>query len=113
MSEKLPKDEALTRTVTRAIVGLCLFLFLLLGWIVNPKGTSDKFASENLWEALHPYHWLFDTIGFIGFVAFALYIAGWLGKAVYAFTEPKAENSSGLIHLVAAIGFLSIFLMFA
>jgi hypothetical protein len=105
-------SEKLTKVVARSIIGLCLFLFFLMAWVINPNGTSDAFSSENLWEAVHPYHWLFDTIGMIGFTAFALYIAGFLGKVVYTFTEPKEENSSGLIHAVAAIGFLSIILLF-
>lgn len=113
MSEKLPKDEALTRNIVRGIVGLCLLLFFLFAWVINPGVNSDKFASETLWEAVHPYHFLFDTIGMAGFIAVALYVAGWLSKAVYLFTEPKDENSLGLIHAVAAIGFGSIFLMFA
>lgn len=105
------EKDGFEKIVARAIAGLILFLFFLFMWVFNPT-TYDKFSIENVWEAVHPFHWLKDTIGTIGFTSLCLYVVGWLGKAVYAFTEPKEENSLGLVHAVAAVGALSIILLF-
>ncbi len=105
-------SEKFLTNLVKGFIGICLLLFFLFAVVINPGVNADSFSSETLWEAVHPFNWIYDTVGTVGFVAVALYVAGFLGKAVYAFTEPKSENSSGLVHVVAAVGFLSIILIF-
>lgn len=105
-------SEKTLNNIVRGFIGLVLLLFVLFAFVINPGVNADSFSNETLWEAVHPYHWLKDTIGMIGFVAFALYVGGVLGKTVYAFTGPKTARSSGLIHAVALIGALCVILLF-
>lgn len=98
-TKKLPRDERVVRTVVRCIVGLALFVTFLMMFVINPKENKDGFSAETLWEAVHPFRF-WDIFGLIGMLGFALYITGFLGKIVYEFTEQKAENSSGLTHVV-------------
>lgn len=108
---KIDKDERLPRTVARGIIGLCLLLAVIY-MFVDPSVNKDKFTSETLYEAIHPYNWFFDTLGLISIFYFGLYVAGFAGKVVYSFTEQKSENSSGLVHAVFAVAALFVILMF-
>lgn len=112
MAEKLAKDEKILSYIVKGVIGLCLLLFILFLWVFNPGVNADKFSNETVWEAVHPYHWLKDSIGMLGVIAFGLYVAGVLGKTVYSFTGPKAENSPGLVHVIAVIGVLCVILLF-
>ena len=93
--------------VVRIGTGAIMLITFLLMFIIKPKGGS------NLWEAVHPYHWFFDSIALIGFIGFCLYISGLAGKVVYAFTGPRTANSSGLIHVIAVVCACAMILFFA
>lgn len=104
-------SDKLLINIVKGFTGLILLLFLLFAFVINPGVNNDNFSNETLWEAVHPFHWLFDTIGMIGFTAVALYVGGFLGKVVYAFTEPR-PNSSGFVHVIAGAGILCVLLIF-
>ena len=99
--------------IVRAIIALVFSVLILMMFVIEPKGSdSGALNIDNLWEAVHPWHWFFDTVALIGWVAFGLYLAGLLGKTVYAFIEPKSENSGGLIHVIGIAGMLVGLLFF-
>lgn len=88
---------------TEQLIGKILFagiltVNLLLMFVINPGGASDKFVTETLWEAVHPFHPFFDTIAFAANIFLYLYLAGVANKVVkpiYKWVEPKGENSIG------------------
>jgi hypothetical protein len=101
------RDEKRTWIVVRTIAGAIGIIVLYLMFVHEPKSSqTDKFVTETMWEAVHPYHWLWDTLGVIGMTFYFMYVTGLAGKAVYEFTGQKAENSSGLVHVVFAVSLL-------
>ena len=102
------KNMALIVRIGAALIMLIAFLMM---FVFNPHENGDKFSSETLWEAVHPYNWFFDTVAMAGFIFFALFIAGLAGKTVYKFVNPPA-NSSGLISVIAVLSALAMILFF-
>jgi len=93
--------------VVRIIVGLILFTALLFMFVINPHVNDDPFTNETLWEAVHPWHPLFDTLGLIGLVGFATFITGYLGKIIGSLTS----INKGTIQAIG-IGFMLLTLLF-
>jgi hypothetical protein len=97
--------------IVRIGVGLIMLIALSMMFVFNPGENADKFSSETLWEAVHPFNWFLDTVAMAGFIFFALFIAGLAGKTVYKFVNPPA-NSSGLISVIAVVSMLAMILFF-
>jgi len=106
-------NDKTSNLMMRIVVGAILTIALLFMFVFNPGVNQDQFSNETLWEAVHPYHWFFDSLGMIGLLFIALYLGGVAGAAVYAFTGPRVANSSGMIHVVAAVSALLMLLFFA
>lgn len=88
------------KLVARVIGGIIVGITLLLTFVINPHLNSDKFSSETMWEAVHPFHW-WKIFGIIGFLFFSLYVLGLAGKTIYAFGAKP--NSDGPIHVIAVV----------
>jgi hypothetical protein len=97
--------------IVRIGIGAIMLITFLLMFVINPHSTGSAVDTKNLWEAVHPYHLLFDTVALAGLVFFALFISGLAGKVVYAFVQPPA-NSTGLIKVIAGISALATLLFF-
>ena len=105
-------SEKTVNLIVRLIAGAILVVAFMCMFIVNPGINKDAFSSETLWEAVHPFHWLFDTLGCIGLVFFSLYVSGMAGKIIYQFTGPRTANSSGMVHVVAIVCALLMIMFF-
>jgi hypothetical protein len=112
MSKAIKDSEKTEWLIIRIFAGAILLIGILFMFFVDPGANKDKFAIETLWEAVHPYHWLWDSIGLAGLVFFTLYVTGLAGKTIYALTGPNSENSSGLVHLIGLACALSMLLFF-
>jgi hypothetical protein len=72
---------------------------LLFMFVFDPGVNQDKFSAETLWEAVHPFHWFFDTVATLGLIGFGLFLTGYLGKFCDLFTD----LSVGAIKVIAGI----------
>lgn len=106
-------NEKTINRVVRFGAAAILFVALLMMFVINPHQNQDKFSSDNLWEAVHPFHWFWDSLALVGLVGFALYVGGFLGKVVYNFTGQRTKNSSGMVHVVGILCALLMLLFFA
>jgi hypothetical protein len=91
-------SEKLEWLVLRVFFAAILTLQLLLMFVFNPGGATDKFAVESLWEAVHPFGF-FDFIALIANLFVFLYLGGLANKVIkpiYELVQPKGENSFGL-----------------
>lgn len=90
------------KLVVRA-VGMIIFgIVVYLTFIHNPHVNADKFSNETMWEAVHPFKW-YKIFGIAGMVFYFLYVLGFAGKVIYAFSEPKTDNSPGLLNVIFAV----------
>ena len=56
-------------------VGAFLLIFTIGAFIINPNQSTDKYVTENLWEAVHPLKW-YDIFGLIIFYASGAFLSG-------------------------------------
>lgn len=107
MSKVFYDNEKKEWIVIRVIAGAIGVIVLYLMFIHQPVSSqTDKFVTETMWEAVHPFHWLWDSLGMIGLVFYFLYVTGLAGKAIYEITGQRTKNSSGLVHVVFAVSLL-------
>lgn len=105
MSKKSDNREMLPGRIG---LGIILFIMLLFMFVINPNENADKFGSDNLWEAVHPWNAILDTVALIGLIAFALLLAGYLGKLIGSFKTITAEGAK----VIGIIGMLLTVLFF-
>lgn len=88
-------------------IGVILLIVLLLMFVVNPGENTDKFSNETLWEAVHPWNAIKDTIALIALIGFSLLLTGYLGKFFNIFTTmtPETAKAIGIICGLAMILF--------
>jgi hypothetical protein len=96
--------------IVRIIIGGIMLITFLLMFVINPHSAGSAIDTKNLWEAVHPFHWFFDSVALIGFIFFALFISGFAGKTINAISSQ--ENSNGAIKVIAAICMLATLLFF-
>ena len=102
MSDKTQK------LILRATVGLILLVTLLFMFVINPHVNDDPYSNETLWEAVHPYNALWDTLGLIGLIGFCLSLTGYLGQVFSFFTDV----SKGAIQAIAIVCMILMVLFF-
>ena len=103
MSKVFRDSEKNEWLVVRVIFGVILTVNLVLMFVVNPGGANDRYVTENLWEAVHPFHAIKDTIALIANLFVYLYLGGLAHKVIkpiYEFVQPKGENSFGATRVV-------------
>lgn len=100
------------KLIARVLGGIILLPVIWLTFLHNPHINADKFSNETMWEAVHPFNWFFDTLGIAGLLFYTLYILGLAGKTIYAFSEPKTEKSSGLVHILFVVSVVLMILMY-
>ena len=47
-----------------------LLVVLLFMFVFNPHENADKFSNETMWEAVHPFKPVWDTLALVGLISF-------------------------------------------
>ena len=91
--------------------GIILGIALAMMFIIKPSAESmgHPIDTNTLWEAVHPFHPVWDTIALAGLLFFSAYIFGFAGSVVYSFAEKKRIN----IHVIAIVSMLLTLLFLA
>lgn len=82
----------------RVIGGIIIGITLTMMFIIKPSAASNgsTIDTNNLWEAVHPFHPIWDSLALAGLIFFTLYVLGLVGKIVYSFASEVKMN----IHII-------------
>ncbi len=82
------------------------FFFAWFGYLHNPGESTDKFVTENLWEALHPMN-VFNVLGQIFWFAFLFGLSGlwkkWIGTILLPAGSAWPQNVGFVLGVFAVI----------
>lgn len=115
MSDKPFKENDKWLNIAARGLGIIILLIVeYLTWFKNPNIDADKFTSETMWEAVHPFVWYKDLWGVIAIPFLFLFLLGLLDKVIkgaYNVFQREA-NTSGSAPAVAIVCAVLVILMY-
>lgn len=97
----------------RIFFAIVLFVCIWAMFISKPDGAGSLIDMEFMWDAVHPYSPLWDTLGIACLLFDLLFLAG-LATPVYKLIQPQGEGSVGAFPAIAmgcGIGMIVFFFL--